>query len=622
MFSFILAAIGFMTLTFAKPENNGENASLDGYKEINFIDESGTRLPSVIIDAGVDANGDELKLKIRLDCSDFSPVPGEGAEDCDAHFFLKRKNENVSSSYKYIFTTRYYGSSMEPTQFSIKNNELAVSGSSHGNGRFAVVTDWVEKIQLFPLRHISSYTESFGGLGGGSESSKEEINYKSGMASNSESYSNCKPESMPDEDYYDTNRFKPVKQTSSDFIPFVELSDAAKKNWKTVKIENCSRHPKYNSTKKTPTGTYNVLAVEPSIFLIDFLKENLTVNSKPWINDDHLEIWVATKSDESHCHDNLKIGKNISKFGMNQWGIIPKSGKIINAAGSTELKPLVESTEIIKNGKTIGYRMKVEVPDFKPEKSLISFSFVEGDGKFQELFSTSQVEYGNAFSLGKLLKTSCSETAGVLNWELPEIFDGHFFKNKKLPDETEKNPIITEKMVALMNERKKLGCDDFKKNTSTIHYSQITNINGRGPDEFAEFGTNTVGSVRPKGGNYNRFQFRNVQDIECNQIPLDQDKSIPKFFTRKFDLSDIVLEPGKYRLKLGPNSNFSDQVLPALNGTVAINGTTVLKLESKSKSPFTVDVEIQKNTSLQATITYERNSTIEFDMYKLVSKSE
>lgn len=102
----------------------------------------------------------------------------------------------------------------------------------------------------------------------------------------------------------------------------------------------------------------------------------------------------------------------------------------------------------------------------------------------------------------------------------------------------------------------------------------------------------------------------------------DQDKSIPKFFTRKFDLSDIILEPGKYRLKLGPDSQFMDQVLPALNGTVAINGTTVLKLESPSKTPFTAEVEIQANNSLQATITYERNSTIEFDLYTLVSKSK
>lgn len=130
---------------------------------------------------------------------------------------------------------------------------------------------------------------------------------------------------------------------------------------------------------------------------VEISDDTWKTQSKRWLGEDHVEIWLGPKSD---CYDSTR-----SKA-LAQWVVLVGSGKVIPAYGKPRQALTVE--HVAGQGDAPA-RLKITLPDMKYETITVTYSDSD-DGKTQEsLLATSALRHGLSSTLGEVRAFAAGE---------------------------------------------------------------------------------------------------------------------------------------------------------------------------------------------------------------------
>lgn len=621
---------------------------IQGLKEVDFPDQdraSDDSATPVIYEVGYDSEGNKLLLKIKITCAN---------NDCDAHFFLsKTKEKSVNFFFKYLFSIDYYGSFMSKVKFYVSDNLLAIETESNGAGFYASGGITFEKIQLSPLRLIKKVDVN-GSVFDSENSYFENIDYLNNNAERTVSYEVCNSVIPDDKKDQYPHQLAFYEKFSTQLIPMINISANKLENWHTFNFEKCSLVPKYVKISKNFYGKYKVMGVKPNIFIIEALKDKFINNGKNWIHNDHIEIWMSRKPEDS-CYNKSSKKANSSIFELVQWGVNPVTGKVTPGFGEPKILPEVEIYKIMDKQAEPGLRLKVTVPNYDSEKNAISFSLVEGDGKSQNsMVSSSDIQYGNAFTLGDVFQTNCELANNSLAPMLAD-YKTDQIKNLKLPDETDVGALWPEKIPVEELTREQLGCENPEKNISSVYYKKgkyepkyVTDsitISERYSFDGSTFEkinleNKIIASVESKNSGYDKFEFTNQKNPFCifkrkeyvkdqegkskilklkDSEPLEEPIIFNKF-QRTYKLSNISLNSGKYKLlkswlKRRVVIDGIELVRPEECKSLLVTSTNETACsDSGQNEPI---FEVKNKVNIEVTIYYQRNQNIDITLERI-----
>ncbi|AKJ07995.1 hypothetical protein ATI61_107434 [Archangium gephyra] len=202
------------------------------------------------------------------------------------------------------------------------------------------------------------------------------------------------------------------------FLPQVQVDKAyLEGGWKQAGLGACGVEAGnfLLGTQDNPKDAgLKALLVAPDTLLVEVRDNKWTGPSAKWLNDDHLELWLAPRPPQ----ELTGCGKPEAAQLPSQWGIRIVDGKVFPAFGSPQQTLQVERAEL--PGKQ-GYRMKLKLPT--PFQA-ISVVYSDSDsGKKQErMLATSAVKFGRPETLNPVRVVPAAEaTCGVKNGELSVV---------------------------------------------------------------------------------------------------------------------------------------------------------------------------------------------------------
>ncbi|WNG61609.1 hypothetical protein F0U59_48020 [Archangium gephyra] len=202
------------------------------------------------------------------------------------------------------------------------------------------------------------------------------------------------------------------------FLPQVQVDKAyLEGGWKQAGLGACGFEAGnfLLGTQDDPKDAgLKALLVAPDTLLVEVRDNKWTGPSAKWLNDDHVELWLAPQPPQ----ELTGCGKPAAAQLPSQWGIRVADGKVFPAFGSPKQTLQVERAEL--PGKQ-GYRMKLKLPT--PFQA-ISVVYSDSDsGKKQErMLATSAVKFGRPETLNPVRVVPPAEaTCGVKNGELAVV---------------------------------------------------------------------------------------------------------------------------------------------------------------------------------------------------------
>jgi hypothetical protein len=202
------------------------------------------------------------------------------------------------------------------------------------------------------------------------------------------------------------------------YLPQVQVERGfLQEGWKQAGLGTCaleSGHFLLGNQDDPKDAALKALLVASDTLLVEVRDDKWTGPSTKWLNDDHLELWLAPHAPE----DLTGCGKPAKEQLPVQWGIRLVDGKVFPAFGSPKQPLGVERAEL--PGKK-GYQVKVKLP--MPFKG-ISVVYSDSDsGKKQELMlATSLVKFGRPETLNSVRVVHPQEaTCAVKQGELAVV---------------------------------------------------------------------------------------------------------------------------------------------------------------------------------------------------------
>ncbi|MCY1082436.1 hypothetical protein [Archangium lansingense] len=199
------------------------------------------------------------------------------------------------------------------------------------------------------------------------------------------------------------------------YLPQVQVDKAyLQGGWKQAGLGACgfeSGNFLLGNQDDPKDASLKALLVTPDTLLVEVRDDKWTGPSAKWLNDDHVEVWLAPEAPQ----ELTGCGKPTDAQKPSQWGIRVTDGKVFPAFGSPKQTIQVERAEL--PGKQ-GYRLKLKLPT--PFKG-ISVVYSDSDsGKKQELMlATSAVKFGRPETLNPVRGVSPAEaTCAVKNGQL------------------------------------------------------------------------------------------------------------------------------------------------------------------------------------------------------------
>jgi hypothetical protein len=206
-------------------------------------------------------------------------------------------------------------------------------------------------------------------------------------------------------------------ERSLPYLPQVQVEKAfVQEGWKQAGLGTCgfeSGNFLLGNQDDPKDASLKALLVAPDTLLVEVRDDKWTGPSAKWLNDDHLELWLAPRAPQ----ELTGCGKPEKEALPVQWGIRLVDGKVFPAFGSPKQTLGVERAEL--PGKK-GYRVKVKLPPFQG----ISVVYSDSDsGRKQELMlATSLVKFGRPETLNPVRVVPPEEaTCAVKNGELAVV---------------------------------------------------------------------------------------------------------------------------------------------------------------------------------------------------------
>lgn len=199
------------------------------------------------------------------------------------------------------------------------------------------------------------------------------------------------------------------------YLPQVQVDKAyLEGGWKQAGLGACSFESGnflLGDQTDPKDAALKVLLVAPDTLLVEVRDDKWTGPSAKWLNDDHVELWLAPQPPQ----ELTGCGKPAREQLPSQWGIRIADGKVFPAFGSPTRAPEVERAEM--PGKQ-GYRLKLKLPT--PFGGLSVVYSDSDSGKKQELMlATSAVKFGRPETLNPVRVVPPAEaTCAVKNGEL------------------------------------------------------------------------------------------------------------------------------------------------------------------------------------------------------------
>ncbi|WNG51181.1 hypothetical protein F0U60_48905 [Archangium minus] len=261
-------------------------------------------------------------------------------------------------------------------------------------------------LQLSPLRLTSENRRSSDALASEGGESGESWDYQTLRGDVVVAAPTCKPgESSPGE------RTLP-------YLPQVKVEPAyLQGGWKQAGLGECgfsSGHFLLGNQDDPKDASLKALLVAPDTLLVEVRDDKWTGPSAKWLNDDHVELWLAPQAPQ----ELTGCGKPTDAQKPSQWGIRIADGQVFPAFGSPKQPLQVERAEL--PGKQ-GYVLKLKLPT--PFKG-ISVVYSDSDsGKKQELMlATSLVKFGRPETLNPVRVVPPEEaTCAVKNGQLSVV---------------------------------------------------------------------------------------------------------------------------------------------------------------------------------------------------------
>lgn len=202
------------------------------------------------------------------------------------------------------------------------------------------------------------------------------------------------------------------------YLPQVQMDKAyLQGGWKQAGLGTCgfeSGNFLLGNQDDPKDASLKALLVAADTLLVEVRDDKWTGPSAKWLNDDHVEVWLAPLPPQ----ELTGCGKPTDEQKPSQWGIRIADGKVFPAFGAPKKTIQVERAEL--PGKQ-GYRLKLKLPT--PFRG-ISVVYSDSDsGKKQELMlATSLVKFGRPETLNPVRVVSPSEaTCAVKNGELSVV---------------------------------------------------------------------------------------------------------------------------------------------------------------------------------------------------------
>jgi hypothetical protein len=199
------------------------------------------------------------------------------------------------------------------------------------------------------------------------------------------------------------------------YLPQVQVDKAyLASGWKQAGLGECAFEAGsfLLGTQNDPKDAgLKAVLVAPDTLLVEVHDDKWTGPSAKWLNDDHVELWLAPEAPQ----ELTGCGKPTKEQLPVQWGIRIADGQVFPAYGSPKQPPQVERAEL-PGGR--GSRLKVKLP--MPFKG-ISVVYSDSDsGKKQELMvATSPVKFGRPETLNPVRVVAPEAiTCGVKGGEL------------------------------------------------------------------------------------------------------------------------------------------------------------------------------------------------------------
>ncbi len=204
-------------------------------------------------------------------------------------------------------------------------------------------------------------------------------------------------------------------ERSLPYLPQVQVDKAfLQEGWKQAGLGECGFEAGNfllgNQDDPKDAGL-KALLVAPDTLLVEVRDDKWTGPSAKWLNDDHIELWLAPQAPQ----ELTGCGKPTNEQKPSQWGLRLVDGQVFPAFGSPKQTLQVERAEMPDKK---GYRLKVKLPT--PFKG-ISVVYSDSDsGKKQELMlATSAVKFGRPETLNPVRvvppqEATCAVKNGVL----------------------------------------------------------------------------------------------------------------------------------------------------------------------------------------------------------------
>jgi len=207
-------------------------------------------------------------------------------------------------------------------------------------------------------------------------------------------------------------------ERSLPYLPQVQVEKAfLQEGWKQAGLGTCGFEAGnfLLGTQDDPKDAgLKALLVAPDTLLVEVRDDKWTGPSAKWLNDDHLELWLAPQAPQ----EQTGCGKPAKEALPVQWGIRMVDGQVFPAFGSPKQPLGVERAEL--PGKK-GYRVKVKLPT--PFQGIGVVYSDSDSGKKQELMlATTLVKFGRPETLNPVRVVLPEEaTCAVKNGELAVV---------------------------------------------------------------------------------------------------------------------------------------------------------------------------------------------------------
>jgi hypothetical protein len=201
-----------------------------------------------------------------------------------------------------------------------------------------------------------------------------------------------------------------------DEIPNVRVDGSfVTDDWKTVTLGACAvdvdgsrghGFVTFGKTRGRNDASFRAVLVGHVLF-VQVHDDVLTGASERWVDDDHVELWVASEADivGAACDLEKTEADRQAALAAKQWGIRAADGRVFPGAGAPTAALKAERAQV--DSHTV--RFRIELPeDFEALTVVYSDS---DDGKTQKsLLATSRLSFAVGSTLGRVDRTPASRT--------------------------------------------------------------------------------------------------------------------------------------------------------------------------------------------------------------------